>query len=341
MGPRFESGANLPDVAFLTNTHWQMWAAQGYLSDLTDVYEGQGLDGITIKESLNDAARQYALYQDKAYNIPWSDGLLGMAYNKGMFEENGWKVPSTWTEFTALAEQISAKGIAPIVYPGKVAGYWDFIVKPMMVQAGGFEFLEELLNVDSPDVYKNPARLVALQQFEAIFKNKWTLKGSEALNHTEAQMEFVNGKAAMIPNGNWLEIEMKASTPEGFRMAMMPVPTVDGAKEKDLFFSMVGDITVVPAKAKEQELAREFIIFASSKEMNRKFTELTGNFRPFEYSLEGLKVSESLKVLWILCKITNRSHSIQIIRCSSRCKCILPAMLTEICIRIQNSRAAI
>jgi len=292
MGPRFESGANLPDVAFLTSTHWQMWAAQGYLADLTDLYEGPLSDGVLLKDSLNEAGQKNAIYKDKAYNIPWSDGVLGMAYNKGMFEENGWEVPKTWKEFADLAEKIQAKGIAPLVYPGKVASYWDFVVKPMIVQAGGFDYLNEVLNMESPDVMGNQAKLVALQQFEDIFKNKWTLKGSEALNHTESQMEFVNGKAAMIPNGNWLESEMKASTPEGFRMAMMPVPAVDGAKEQNVYFSMVGDITVVPAKAKEQELAKQFIAFAATKEMNSKFTELTGNFRPFNYSLEGVQVSE-------------------------------------------------
>ncbi|MFD0960627.1 extracellular solute-binding protein [Paenibacillus chungangensis] len=292
MGARFESGANLPDVAFLTNTHWQMWAAQGFLADLTDLYEGTDSDGVTIKDSLNEAARQYAIYKEKAYIIPWSDGYLGLAYNKGMFEENGWEVPKTWSEFAELAEKIKEKGIAPIVYPGKVIGYWDFVVKPMMVQAGGFQYLNQLVSMDTPEVFQDPARLTALEQFEQLFQNDWMLKGSEALNHTEAQMEFVNGKAAMIPNGNWLENEMKASTPEGFRMAMMPVPAVDGAKEENIFFSLVGDITVVPAKSKEQELAKAFIAFAASQEMNRKFTELTGNFRPFDYSLEGVEVSE-------------------------------------------------
>ncbi len=292
MGPRFESGANLPDVAFLTNTHWQMWAAQGYLADLTELFNSEGADGVSIKESLNAAAQQYAVYKDKVYQIPWSDGVLGMAYNKGMFEENGWDVPKTWDEFATLAEKIQEKGIAPIVYPGKVASYWDFVVKPMIVQAGGFDYLEQFLNMETPDVLGDPARLTALEQFEDIFKKGWTLKGSEALNHTEAQMEFVNGKAAMIPNGNWLEIEMQASTPENFHMGMMPVPAVSNAKEPNVYFSMVGDITVVPEKAKEKELAKEFIAFAASQEMNRKFTELTGNFRPFNYSLEGVQVSE-------------------------------------------------
>ncbi|MCQ6562016.1 ABC transporter substrate-binding protein [Paenibacillus mendelii] len=286
MGPRFESGANLPDIAFLTNTNWQQWASQGYLTDLTDVFES------SIKSQLNEAGQKYAIYQDKAYVIPWSDGVLGMAYNKGMFEENGWKVPETWAEFNELAPKIKAKGIAPIVYPGKVIGYWDFVVKPMIVQAGGFDYLDQLLTMDNPDVLNNPAKLTALQSFENLFKNDWILKGSEGLNHTESQMEFVNGKAAMIPNGNWLEAEMKASTPEGFRMAMMKVPAIEGAKEPNVQFSMVGDITVIPAKAKEQELAKEFLTFASSEAMNRKFTELTGNFRPFKYSLEGIEVSE-------------------------------------------------
>ncbi|GBF77521.1 ABC carbohydrate transporter substrate-binding [Paenibacillus sp. 598K] len=290
MDPRFESGSNLPDVAFLTNTHWQMWATRGYLADLTDLYEGESADGGAFKDTMNEVAQQYAVYRDKAYVIPWSDGILSMVYNKGMFEEKGWTVPETWADLLELAPQIRAEGIAPIVFPGKVIGYWDFVVKPMIVQAGGFDTLEELLAMESPEVFENEAILQALTQYESLFKGDLLLSGSEALNHTEAQMEFVNGKAAMIPNGNWLEGEMKSSLPEGFDMAMMKVPALDGAKEKDIYFSSVGDIVVVPAKAKEQELAREFIKFASSQEMNRSFTELTGGFRPFTYTLDGLDV---------------------------------------------------
>jgi N-acetylglucosamine transport system substrate-binding protein len=118
------------------------------------------------------------------------------------------------------------------------------------------------------------------------------LEGSEALSHTEAQMEFLAGKAAMIPNGSWLENEMKSALPEGFRMKMMAVPALKDAILPNVTYSMVGDIILVPEKSENKDWAKEFIRFASSQEMNKIFTKETGGFRPFDYSLEGVDVTE-------------------------------------------------
>lgn len=295
IGPRIESGTNLPDVVYMPAA-WVTMAAKGQLLDLTDLYNGPSADGGVFKDTLTEAAQKAALYQDTPYVIPWSDGVLGMAYNAGMFEEHGWEVPATWAEFAELAEKITAEGIAPIVYPGQVITYWDFAIRPLIVQAGGLSYIDEALAMESPEVMNNPAKLRALQQYEELFKHNWLMNGSSAMNHTEAQMQFVNGKAAMIPNGNWLENEMKASLPAGFRMKMMSVPLLDNAQQTGVYYSLVGpEVSFIPAKAAEPELAKEFIRFAASKEMNRKFTELTGSFRPFKYELDGIDVSEFTK----------------------------------------------
>jgi N-acetylglucosamine transport system substrate-binding protein len=295
--PRIESGANLPDVAYLLNTTWQKWADQGYLADLTDLYEGDSMDaGIKFKDTMNSAALAYSSYKGKNVIVPWSDGVLGMAYNAGMFEENGWEVPKTWAEFDVLAEKIKAKGIAVLTFPGKNApSYLGFMITPLMVQAGGIENFNKMLTMDSPDVLNDPVKLLAFQKLEDLIKSGMILKGSEALTHTESQIEFLKGKVAMIPNGNWLEGEMKDTTPAGFRMKMMQVPAIDNAVEPNVYYSLIGDMTIIPAKAKEIELAKEFIKFASSVAMNKKFTELVGGFRPFKYDLDGIKVSEFTK----------------------------------------------
>ena len=38
----------------------------------------------------------------------------GILYNKDLFEENGWKVPSTWQEFTTLCDEIKQSGTLPL-----------------------------------------------------------------------------------------------------------------------------------------------------------------------------------------------------------------------------------
>lgn len=295
MSPMLEAGENLPDVAFLLNTNWQFWADKGYLADLTDLFEGDSADDGSFKDTLSDAGLNYSMYRDTARIVPWNDGVLGIAYNKGMFEEHGWEVPTTWSEMEALCEQIKEKNIDPFVYPGQVIGYWDFMVNPMIVSAGGFDYLNQYLTMEKPEDWENPGRLAAYEQFEKLFENGYMLNGSEALNHTSAQMEFVNGRAAMIPNGSWLENEMRESTPEGFEMAMMAVPAMENAVEEHVTYNMIGDFIMVPEKAAQKELAKEFIKFACSQEMNTTYTELTGNLRPFKYDLSNIPVSDFVK----------------------------------------------
>ena len=298
MGPMLEANdtENLPDVAFVLNTSWQLWADKGYLADLTDLYEGLAWEGdVAFKDTMNSGAQSYSMYRGKATIIPWSDGVLGLAYNKGMFEEHGWEVPSTWTELLALCEEIKAAGIAPFTYPGQIMGYWDFTVQNMIASYSGMEAHNAYLAMESVDAWKDEGRLAAYTKFEELFDKGYMLEGSEALNHTASQMEFVNGRAAMIPNGSWLEAEMAAATPEGFKMAMMPVPVLEDGEGLKVTYNMIGDFIMVPAASEHQDWAKEFIKFACSEEMNRKATELMGTMRPFDYSMDGIAVSDFTK----------------------------------------------
>ena len=52
--------------------------------------------------------------QDGIYALPYVANAAGVLYNKDMFEEHGWEVPETWSEFTALCEQIESEGIQPL-----------------------------------------------------------------------------------------------------------------------------------------------------------------------------------------------------------------------------------
>ncbi len=51
----------------------------------------------------------------KLYQIPVSNTVMGIAYNKSLFERNGWKVPADLDEFYALCDTIKAAGIRPFV----------------------------------------------------------------------------------------------------------------------------------------------------------------------------------------------------------------------------------
>ena len=50
------------------------------------------------------------------YSFPQNYETMLYFYNKTLFEENGWKLPTNLKEYEDLAEKIMAKGMNPYVY---------------------------------------------------------------------------------------------------------------------------------------------------------------------------------------------------------------------------------
>jgi raffinose/stachyose/melibiose transport system substrate-binding protein len=54
--------------------------------------------------------------QDGVYGLPYVSNCAGVLYNRGMFEEYGWEIPETWSEFITLCDTIEDAGIQPLYF---------------------------------------------------------------------------------------------------------------------------------------------------------------------------------------------------------------------------------
>ena len=50
------------------------------------------------------------------FGIPYVANAAGILYNREMFKEHGWEIPTTWDELIALCEQIQSEGILPFYF---------------------------------------------------------------------------------------------------------------------------------------------------------------------------------------------------------------------------------
>lgn len=306
------SGVNLPDIFAPLSSNWQSYALNGWLADLEDVYNAKpdGEDGKTIYEKMNSNWQTYCEASNQGtmgkYAFPWTETVSGFVYNATMFEQYGWEVPETTAEFKALCEQIltDTNGkVKPFVYPGSIGGYFDFIGTTWWLQSSGIEGLNkfyafESADVYDPDVQPSLGKLEALQTFTEFFgpdAQDWVVTGSMSKNHTTAQLDFLKGTAAMIPNGNWFESEMKediAAMPNPIEIKMMRVPYMETAQKDEngeyakINYAATADYMIIPAKAQNVEGAKKFLIFTARDDMLQMFTKYTGSTRPFEYDLE-------------------------------------------------------
>ena len=303
IGPRLESGANLPDIAMILATNWQQWAAKGYLEDLTPLYDSTIDNNTKMKDKIIDADANVGKYGDKYWMVPWTDVYNGIIYNETMFTQNGWTEPKTVAELNTLMTAMKAKGVTPFAFGGKVISYWDFPVLAWWAQAEGMQGMQTFLKMDSADVYNQQGRLKALKEFETIIMDKTNyVDGAMGMDHIQSQMAFLQGKAAMIPMGAWMENEMKNSIPEGFKMKMMTTPAIDGAQITDVSVCTSQDMIFVPKKAKNKEAAINFLKFMAQDDMLKLYTQTTGSPRPFKYdvsNIEGLSdFSKNILDLW-------------------------------------------
>ena len=82
-----------------------------YLLDLEDLAKENDYEA-TANAGLMAACRDAGGGTLKT--IPYQPNVFAFFYNKDLFEENGWKVPTTWQEFTTLCDEIKQSGTLPL-----------------------------------------------------------------------------------------------------------------------------------------------------------------------------------------------------------------------------------
>ncbi len=315
---KLEAGVGLSDIYFPLASNWYNYAALGYLENLDDLYNMTvpGED-VTVLDKITGTWREYGKavnnYETHYYVFPGNENITGIVYNKTMFDQYGWEVPVTTADLKALCEQIvkdTDGAVAPFVYPGTVTGgYWDFIGTNWWLQVSGVDKMNEFMAFESPEVfnYASPedpsyGKLKMLETFEDIIvKNRstYTLRGSASKTHLLAQVSFVNGEAAMIPNGNWIEKESLSSMKDAVRM--MATPRMEGAMQDEdgnyISYNYSGqpDYLLIPAQAQNKEGAKLFLAYMCKDEMLQMYTTYTGTPRPFDYDVMDCETSEFIK----------------------------------------------
>lgn len=249
----------------------------GALLPLNDVFESESLDGdgILLKDKILPGFLDYCTPFDDGniYYAPVNMSVVGLFYNENLFEQKNWQVPATWTEFFNYEERAKETKRALFTYQGIYPIYNQFILSPMLASSIGVDGVNKILHYEK-DAWSDPKIRDVLAIYEKIARDELLLEGTLAMNHTQAQSAFLEGKAMFIPGGTWMENEMRGVTrEEGFRFGFMPVPRL---KEEDDVYVMTNfDKHYIPKSAGNIKMAKEFMKYQYKKEnviLNAKLT---------------------------------------------------------------------
>lgn len=285
---------NPPDAATCDILVWKMIVA-GKLYPLDEALDSPayGQKG-TWRESLVPGVLSDLRYQGKTYAIPTNLEAWVCWYDKRQFREHGWTPPRTWGEFTALCEKMKAAGVAPLAFQGKYPGYAWITLMSLYQRLVPFERYYEMQDL-KPGAFTDPEFIHAARLVQQMAANYFE-PGAMAMTHTESQLEWVNGRAAMVFCGLWLKNEMKNAIPAGFEMACFPVPMVEGGKgDPRAVYSGGSEYLIVFADAKHPKEAADFLKFMVSTENARDYVRRLDALPPVTGCLEGLTISPELQ----------------------------------------------
>ena len=184
--------------------------------------------GASWEDLMPEARKISCVYNDKLYGLQiWHNSPeYVMVYNKTLFEENGWEIPSTYAELKDLCAKIAEQGITPWFMPG--ADGWQHQLA--FFQIGGVyeeatPGLYDALNTNQATFADNEKMLEVLNEFKELsdagyFGEDWI--GTDSTNLTN---EFGDRNIAMaMANSSYIQqIKDDTGTEDEFGMFLIPL----------------------------------------------------------------------------------------------------------------------
>ncbi|MGB3328465.1 MAG: N-acetylglucosamine/diacetylchitobiose ABC transporter substrate-binding protein, partial [Thermomicrobiales bacterium] len=271
---------------------------EGQLTDLAPLMaaEAFGQPGVTFAESLDAGTQTDGEFEGVQYVLNYVYNMNGVWHNAALFEEKGWTAPTTWDEMFALCKTIKDGGeMAAWTYQGQYPQYMRTVFNDTLFKRGGWDAILKLDNLTEDAWTQQPVKDV-LEILKKLYDDGYIMEGTEALSHTESQAAWLQGKAAFIPCGTWLENEMKGTIPDGFKMVIQTAPGIDDSdvEPKTAANVSAGEGFIVPT-GKNPLGGMEYLRLLFSKEGGRTFSEFTKSLTVVSGSAEGLDLGTAFK----------------------------------------------
>lgn len=250
-----------PDVAQVNQGRSDMGAMvqAGLLLPLNDYavkYQWNERFSTSVSSRNSFTADGKAFGEGNLYGVSPTAEVVGVYYNKGFFEENGWKVPETFADFEKLLAEIKAKGMTPVVF-GDLDG-WPGIhefssVQHVLVDGKYINDFTYGVNNVSFDIEQNRETAEIMQDW---VDKKYFTDGFMGIGYDDSAQLFKTGQGAMMITGSWLSGELTTDADQKFGFFLMPQQSAD---KPQLAIGGVGIPYSIRKTTKNPDLAAEYL----------------------------------------------------------------------------------
>lgn len=238
------------------------FAENGAIEDLTDIVD---------YSFMSDSAMELTEVDGGHYSVPWMTlDTRTCFYNKDMFEENGWEIPTTFSEFEQLLADIQKEDITPISMAYEP---WSmlFAYEPLLA-AHNPEYKKGLTD------YSTKADDAAARETYQMMVD-WGEKGYfgdnwlGVVDNAAQILTFTTGKAAMNIAGSWDAVTIQENNPD-LNLGAFAIPAEDGTT------GLVGTNSnglSVNAESNNVEAANAFANYCATKEAQTVWVQTLGS----------------------------------------------------------------
>lgn len=232
---------------------------------LADVSDYPGLQDIN-PGYLNIAEALELVPTDGTYIVPYVANAAGILYNRDMFEEHSWEIPTNWEELQSLCEEIQSEGILPFYFGFKDT--WTCLA-PWNAMA---------VELTPADVTKqvNRGETTFTEEFPELAEKYLSLLqyGPEdpfAYGYNDACTAFARGESAMYPIGSYACPQILSVNPD-LNIDSFVMPASDEAEGRTLN-SGIDLGFAVTSECKNKEAAYEVLDFLYDDENIQQYID--------------------------------------------------------------------
>lgn len=215
------SSDSLPDMWF----NWggslgQFYVDNGKTYDLTAYAEENGWN-----DTFSSGALNLCTLSGQLCGYPTSYNVLGVYYNKTIFEECGIEVPTTFEEFEAACATLKEAGYVPMAAAGLNGWHVMRWVELLVEHYAGAELHDKMNSFE--ESWDNEAVVQALNKYKEWVDAGYFPDGFLTADPNDTIMSFGSGECAMDIQGQWYDGQLIQNELDVNNYGYFPFPSGD------------------------------------------------------------------------------------------------------------------
>lgn len=253
------ASGDAPDIfGVFPGTEVVEFSDAGHLANLS----GQGfmnrvMEGATVVTRGSDG---------DVYALPIDQNVVGVVYNRAIFDEVGLGVPTSWDEFLDACQELKDTGYYPLAL-----GNADLWVTQLIPYAMAPSMIYKEIPAFDAEMYagkrsfNGPEWTAVMEDYMELENRGFFHPGVLSTTYDQTIQLMATEQAAMVVNGNWIIAGIREANPD-LDVGMIPFPSVE-AGETAWISGAVGITIGAFADSENPDAAMQYLEFWTRPEI--------------------------------------------------------------------------